>query len=118
MGHLGEVLAYIEDGPHGGETVVVAAEPDGSPPCEIELQDPVPPAEPYLESSPKHSIRLIASRYRLAREAQRERGGYVSCWCEIRMPPTDVAAAPMVKSGPLEKTFVNAACPTALPPPG
>ena len=77
MGNRGKVLAYIEDGPHGGETVAVAAEPDGSPPCEIELQDPVAPAEPYLESSLKHSIPLVESRYRLAREAQRERGGYV-----------------------------------------
>jgi hypothetical protein len=77
MVHPGEVLAYIEDGPHGGETVAVAAEPDGSPPGEIELQDPSPPAEPYLESSLKHSIPLVVSRYRLAREAQRERGGYV-----------------------------------------
>jgi hypothetical protein len=77
MGHPGEVLAYIEDGPHGGETVAVAAEPDGSAPYEIELQDPVPPAELYVESSLRHSIPLVVSRYRLVREAQRERGGYV-----------------------------------------
>jgi hypothetical protein len=73
----GEVLAYIEDGPHGGETVAVAAEPDGSTPYEIELRDPVPPAELYVESSLRHSIPLVVSRYRLVREAQRERGGYV-----------------------------------------
>jgi hypothetical protein len=77
MAHRGEVFAYIEDGPHGGETVAVPAEPDGSPPGEIELQDPVPPAEPFVESSLRHSIPLVASRYRLTREAERERGGYV-----------------------------------------
>jgi hypothetical protein len=51
MGHPGEVLAYIEDGPHGVETV--AAEPDGSAPYEIELQDPVPPAELYVGELPQ-----------------------------------------------------------------
>jgi hypothetical protein len=39
--------------PTRGETVAVCRGPDGSPPCEIELQDPVAPAEPYLESSLK-----------------------------------------------------------------
>jgi hypothetical protein len=57
--------------------VAVAAEPDGSPPWEIDLHDPVPPAEPFVESSLRHSIPLVVSRYRLTREAQRERGGYV-----------------------------------------
>ncbi|HWM57693.1 MAG TPA: hypothetical protein VNO83_07665 [Pseudonocardia sp.] len=72
-----QVLAYFVDGPHGGETVVVTAESDGSPPREIELQDPVPPPELYMESSLRHSIPLVVSRYRLVQEAQRERGGYV-----------------------------------------
>ena len=101
MGHPGEVLAYIEDGPHGGETVAVAAEPDGSAPYEIELQDPVPLAELYVESFLRHSIPLVVSRYRLVREAQRERGGACTCLFEFRMAPADVAAAPMVTSSSL-----------------
>jgi hypothetical protein len=35
--------------------------------------------------------------------------GTCTCSFEIRMAPADVAAAPMVTSGPLEKRFVNAA---------
>ena len=77
MDQPGQVLAYVVDGPHGGETVVVTAAPDGSPPREIELPDPVPPLEMYMESSLRHSIPLVMSRYRLAQEAQRQRGGYV-----------------------------------------
>jgi hypothetical protein len=77
MGHPGEVVAYIEDGPRGGDTVAVGAEPDGSPPSEIELRDPAPPADPYVESSLRHSIPLEASRYRLVDDARRDHGGYV-----------------------------------------
>jgi hypothetical protein len=44
MGNPVEVLACIADGPHGGETVAVDAAADGSPPGEIELQDPAAPA--------------------------------------------------------------------------
>ena len=77
MGNPLEVFAYIADGPHGGETVTVAAEADGSPPGEIELQDPAAPADPYLEASLRHSIPPLVSRYRLVKEAPRERGGYV-----------------------------------------
>jgi len=76
MAHPGGVLAYIQDGPRGGEIVAVAAKPDGAPPTEIELHDPAPPAEPWLESSLKHSFPLVVSRYRPAREARRDRGGY------------------------------------------
>jgi hypothetical protein len=65
MGIPGEVLAYIADGPHGGETVAVDAAADGSPPGEIELQDPAAPADPYLEASLRHSIPPVVSRYRL-----------------------------------------------------
>ena len=77
MAHPGEVLAYIQDGPRGGETVAVVAEPDGSPPPEIELRNPAPPAEPYQESPLKHSVPLVMSRYRLARETKRDRSQYV-----------------------------------------
>jgi hypothetical protein len=36
----GEVLAFIEDGPHGGETLFIDAGSDGLPPQEIELSTP------------------------------------------------------------------------------
>ena len=77
MAHPGEVLAYIQDGPRGGETVAVVAQPDGSPPPEIELRNPAPLAEPFQESSLKHSVPLVMSRYRLARETRQDRSRYV-----------------------------------------
>jgi hypothetical protein len=77
MAHPGEVLAYIQDGPRGGETVAVVAGPEGSPPGEIELRNPAPPAEPYQESSLKHSFPLVLSRYRLTPEMCPDRSRYV-----------------------------------------
>ena len=71
-----EVLAYIEDGPRGGETRVVTAAVTDSPPAEIELPDPTPPVDPYLESSLRHSLPIPVSRYRLRHPTQRDRGGY------------------------------------------
>jgi len=77
MAHPGEVLAYIQDGPRGGETVAVVADSNGSPPDEIELRNPAQPAEPYQESSLKHSLPLVLSRYRLDPETCRDRSQYV-----------------------------------------
>jgi hypothetical protein len=72
----GHVLAFIEDGPHGGETVVVDAEPDGSIPQQIKLEDPPPTLQVYEESSLRHSVPIRVSTYHLGDEAERVRGGY------------------------------------------
>jgi hypothetical protein len=71
-----EVLAYIEDGPHGGETLIITAAPDGSPPPVIELRDAAPPREQFEESSLRHSDRVVVSSYHLASDQPRERGRY------------------------------------------
>ena len=74
---LPKILAFFEDGPRGGETIAVDAEPDGAAPQEIEFPDPKPAPEPFEESSLRHSAPVVVSTYRLVRGDPRERGGFV-----------------------------------------
>lgn len=84
----GHVLAFIEDGPRGGETLLVEAEVDGSIPRQIQLQDPPPTMHVYEESSLRHSFPTRVSQYRLGDEAERVRGGYsYKLEREPRKPP-------------------------------
>ena len=72
-----EVSAYFEDGPHGGEMLVIDAEPDGSPPREVALPDPRLPPPADEEASLRHSRPVALSTYQLTDRPPRERGGYV-----------------------------------------
>jgi hypothetical protein len=69
------ILAYLEDGPHGGETIVLETE-DGSAPAQLDLEE-ASLRQPYDESSLRHSVPTAVVRYCLATDVERERGGYV-----------------------------------------
>lgn len=52
------VYAFLDDGPHAGETLRVEPEPSGAPPRTIELADPAAPASgsvTYVLLGPHHN---------------------------------------------------------------
>jgi hypothetical protein len=71
------ISAYLEDGPHGGETLMISPEPDGSPPSEITLQNPPLLLPHFEEPSLRHALQTATSTYRLVAQHARDGNRHV-----------------------------------------
>jgi hypothetical protein len=59
------IRAFIDEGPRAGQTVLVDADPDGSPPQEITLTDPSTGPLPIEESPDIGNMPASETTYRL-----------------------------------------------------